>query len=136
MICLQTKLKIADNSGAKIAKCIKVLGFGIKKVGFIGNLILICIKKKKNKFKKKIKKKIIYHGLIVMVKQRVYRKDGTIVKFNDNRILLFSSGGLKTKFLGTRVYGSIMKEIRQYIYENKKNKQKYAKLVSYCDSII
>jgi ribosomal protein L14 len=71
-----------------------------------------------------------------MVKQRVYRKDGTIVKFNDNRILLFSSGGLKTKFLGTRVYGSIMKEIRQYIYENKKNKQKYAKLVSYCDSII
>jgi large subunit ribosomal protein L14 len=58
MICLQTKLKIADNSGAKIAKCIKVLGFGVKKVGFIGNLILICIKKKKINLRRKLKKKL------------------------------------------------------------------------------
>jgi large subunit ribosomal protein L14 len=136
MIFTQTNLNIADNSGANIAKCIKVLGLGSKKCGSIGDLVLITIKRKKKKFKRKIQKKTIYHGLIIMIKQQVIRKDGTVVKFNDNRLLLFSMNDLKSKFLGTRIYGSIMKEVKYYIYKNKTNKQRYFKIISYCDSII
>jgi large subunit ribosomal protein L14 len=54
MIFSGTKLKVADNSGAKLVKCIKVLGLGLKKAGFIGDLLLVTIKKVG---KKRIKKK-------------------------------------------------------------------------------
>jgi len=133
MIFSGTKLKVADNSGAKLVKCIKVLGLGLKKSGFIGDLLLVTIKKVG---KKRIKKKIIYHGLLVMVKQQVIRKDGSIVKFAQNRVLLFSIDETKNKFLGTRLYGGIMKELKFQIYKNKKEKQKYFKIISYANSIL
>jgi large subunit ribosomal protein L14 len=134
MIIAGTKLKIADNSGGKVAKCIKVIGLGLKKVGYIGNLILVTVKKLFST--RKIKKKLIYYGLIIMVRQHIFRKDGSIVKFDANRVLLFSINGIKTKFLGSRVYGSLMKEVKFQIYKSKKEKQKYFKIISYSKSII
>jgi large subunit ribosomal protein L14 len=136
MISVQTKIKISDNSGGSLAKCIKVIGLGNKRFGAVGDLLLITIKKKKRKFKKKIKKRLIYYGLVIMVKKVIRREDGTFVKFDDNRVLLFSSNDKKSKFLGTRIYGAIMKELRFHIHQNKKYKQKYFKLLSYCNSII
>ena len=136
MLTNQSKLKIADNSGGKIAKCIKVVGLGKKKFGYIGDLLLVTIVKKKRKFKKKIKKKLLYYGLIIMVKKPIRRQNGVFVKFEDNRILLFSLNDNKNKFLGTRIYGSLMKEVKFYIHKNNKHKQKYFKLISYCNSII
>jgi len=68
-----------------------------------------------------------------MIKQQICRSDGTIIKFSENRVLLFSN---TYKFLGTRVYGPLMKEIRYYLHNNQKEKQKYFKVISYSNSII
>jgi len=131
MINTQTKLFVTDNSGGILAKCIKIINSGKKSTGFIGSLILITIVKKKKK--KKLKKRNIYYGLIIMISQHIKRKDGTYIKFTKNRILLLS----KTyKFLGTRVYGTILKELRFQMFNNQYKKQKYLKLLSYSNSII
>jgi ribosomal protein L14 len=71
-----------------------------------------------------------------MIKKWVRRHDGTYTKFEDNRVLLFSLNNQKSKFLGTRIYGAVMKELKFNIHRNKKYKQKYFKLLSYCNSII
>lgn len=135
MIYKQTQLKVADNSGAHIVKCIKIIGTN-KKNGCIGNFILLTIKSKKQSTKKKLKKKLIYHGLITMVKQNIIRLDGTIIKCNQNRILIFVNSNSQTKFLGTRIYGPIMRELKYNINTSKKTKQTYLKLLSYTQIII
>jgi len=128
-------LKISDNSGIKLAKCIKVISLSSsKKIGHIGDLILITIKK--YVASNKIKKKMIYHGLIVMVKKYTRRNDGSFISCNNNRLIVFSKNEINNKFIGSRVYGSIMKEVKFNIYKDKKEKQKYFKLLSYFKSLI
>lgn len=131
MIYPNTQLLVADNSGAKCIKCIRVISKKNTDVGSVGSTLLIRVVKKKHS--KKVKKKALYYGLITMVKQLVKRCDGTVIKFKENRILLFSN---TYKFLGSRVYGPLMKEIRSQVYKNKKEKQKYLKIISYSTSII
>lgn len=128
---MESKLKVVDNSGAKTAKCIRICVSGIKKVGSVGDLILVTITKRKHQ--KKIKKKIIYYGLIIAVSSYIMRYDGVFIKFTQNRVLIFSKN---YKFLGTRIYGPIMKEIKIQIYKDIIKKQKFSKLISYSNSII
>lgn len=131
MLSIESLIKVSDNSGAKNAKCIKVFGSGLKRYAYVGSLILVTVKKRINQ--KKIKKKTIYYGIIIVTKYLTQRKDGINIRFNENRILLFS----KTyKFLGTRIYGPIMKELKFQIFNNKKEKQKYMKIISYCKALI
>jgi len=66
MIKLQTKLKIVDNCGAKLAKCIRIIGKGKGNSGFVGDLLLVTLSKFFNR--KKVKKRLIYIGLIVGIK--------------------------------------------------------------------
>jgi len=68
-----------------------------------------------------------------MIKRHIVRSDGLILKFSDNRVLLFTHAH---KFLGTRVYGPIIQEIQTNLHINKKDKQKYLKILSYSSSII
>jgi len=131
MIHNETKIKIADNSGATLAKCIKIVSANNKTTGRVGNMILVSIKKKKHQ--KKIKKKIIYYGLIIMIAQSSKRKDGSFIKCSENRILIFS---LNHKFIASRIYGPIMQELKIQIHKSKEKKQKYLKLLSYSESII
>ena len=126
MIHCETKLRVGDNSGAKITKCIQILNKKNYNVGHIGSLILVRVLKKSHS--KKIKKKIIYFGLIIMLKQYNIRKEGIILKFVENRVLLFSNAH---KFIGTRIYSPIMKEIKTSFRINKKDQQKYYKIFSY-----
>jgi len=131
MVNIKTKLHIVDNSGGILGRCIKILNSAKNKTGFIGSLILITIIKKKKK--KKFKKRNIYYGLIIMVSQYIKRKDGTFIKFYDNRVLLLSKN---YKFLGSRVYGVNLKELKFQIIKDQNKKQKYFKLLSYSNSII
>ena len=111
MLFKQTKnFRIADNSGAIKVKCIGLFHGSRNKVAGLNDWILITVKKYNPK--KKIKKKIIYFGLIISVRYNTNRKDGSILKFDYNRILLFSKD---QKFLGTRVYGPICKEFKKNI---------------------
>ena len=122
MISVESKLKSADNSGAKILKCIKILGNFKKRVAKSGEIILVSVKKLDRK--KKIKKKNVYLGLIISTKWKTRRLDGTFFSSKNNRVLLLSE---THKFLGTRVYGFISKEIRS----TKNNLEKFKKIISY-----
>jgi len=106
MIYKETILKNADNSGINWSKCIQVKGTCNKKIGRLGDMILICVFRMS--VKKKIKKKK-YWAVISAVSGFTKRLDGSFVRFFKNKILLLSE---QFKFLGTRVYGPIPKEIR------------------------
>ena len=131
MLQIESQLKIVDNSGAKWAKCISVNKKGKKTAATIGMLILVSLKKFSNR--KKINKKTIYIGLIVGVSYWVKRIDGSSVKFFSNRLLLFNK---QFKFLGTRVYGSTLKEIKIKNITEKKNKKYFQKIFSYSSNAV
>ena len=131
MIQTETQLKVTDNSGAKWAKCILVKKKGKRALGTIGMLVLVALKNFSNR--KKVNKRIIYIGLIVSVTHWVNRIDGTRVKFFSNRLLLFTK---QFKFLGTRVYGSVLKEIKIMNLKEKKKKKFFQKVFSYTSSFI
>ncbi len=101
MIQQQTILKVADNSGAKTAKCIKILGGYKKKYAKLGDIIVISVQKLRNKSKltSKVKKGGIYKALIIKTKKKIKKKDGTITFFNkkniyNNSVALISKKGL------------------------------------------
>ena len=127
MISLESKLVSADNSGAKVLKCIKILGNFKKRVAKSGDIILVSVKKLDRK--KKIKKKTLYFALIISTKWKTRRLDGTFFSSPSNRVLLLSES---RKFMGTRVYGYITKEIRYA----KENKELYQKIISYSKSTL
>jgi large subunit ribosomal protein L14 len=131
MLQKETKLRPYDNAGIRLVKCIRVLGKS-RNFGFVGDLLAVFIQK--FKVKKKLKKKKIYYGLIISMKVPLCRKDGTIIKSDHNRIVLLAPDNLK--FLGTRIYGPIYKEIVNITDKKKKKTQKYAKVVSYARAII
>jgi large subunit ribosomal protein L14 len=114
MIKIQTMLKVVDNSGAKFAKCIQIVGKGKKKTATISNFLVITLQHFVSR--KKVQKRTIYLGLVVGIKYWFKRFDGTFLKFFSNRVLVFNK---QHKFLGTRVYGAIPKELK---IKNSKNK--------------
>jgi len=126
MLFIGTKLKIVDNSGAKIAKCLTNYSKKYKKTVGIGDLILVSLKKIRNR--KKIVKRLVYVGLIVGVKYWVVRKDGTRIRFFNNRVLIFSK---QFKFLGSRIYGLILKETKIKILKRKKYRTFFKKIIAY-----
>jgi large subunit ribosomal protein L14 len=97
MIFVETNLSVIDNSGAKIVKCIKVLGQKRKSI-FLGDLILVVVKKKIENKNNVVNKKI-YYGLLSQLKYPTLRLDGRYLIFGKNSIILLSN---KLKFLGTR----------------------------------
>ena len=127
MIFTGTKLVCSDNSGAKVVQCIKVLNTAPKNYARLGNIILVVVQKLKNK--KKVSKKKMYFGLLISVKSKTRRFDGSFLKNDTNRILLLTD---IYKFLGTRIYGPICKEIRA----TTEQKVRYKKIISYSEVTI
>ena len=106
MITESTRFINADNSGARIIKCLKVVKDKKGKTN-IGNFIKVSLKKYVNK--KKLKKRAIYNGMPTLIKNSISRKDGLIIKGGSNKALLFNDS---FKFLGTRCKGLVLKELR------------------------
>ena len=111
MIQQQSILKVADNSGAKTAKCIKVLGGFNKKFAKLGNIIVVSIQKLRNKSKinSKVKKGEIYKAIIIRTKSKFKSKDGFYFNFNENAISLINKQG---KPISTRIIGPIPKALK------------------------
>jgi large subunit ribosomal protein L14 len=130
MLFKQSILYSADNSGAKIFKCIDVVGKN-NALGTTGNTVLVSVKKFVHK--KKLKKTILYFGLLITTKQSTHRIDGSCIKFCSNRALVFSN---QFKFLGTRVYGGVSKDIKIKLSSGFLDKKKYQKAISYTSFII
>lgn len=131
MLKIGSQLRVVDNSGAKWAKCIHIKKKGKYVSATIGMLILITLKKFSNR--KKVNKRIIYLGLIVGVSYWVSRNDGTFVKFFSNRLLIFNK---QIKFLGSRIYGIVLKEIKVQSLGEKKNQKYFMKIFSYSSGTI
>ena len=111
MIQQQTLLKVSDNSGAKIAKCIKVYGGFKRKTAKIGDTVLVSIKELRDNLpsNSKIKKGQIYKAIIIRTKKVMCKKNKTFIFFNDNAIILIDN---KNNPIATRIIGPVPKILK------------------------
>ena len=107
MIQQETRLKIADNTGAKIAECIKVLGGTRKRYARIGDLIVVSIKEANPKGV--VKKKSVERAVVVRQIKALKRKDGSAIRFDDNAAVIIDKEGQPK---GTRIFGPVARELR------------------------
>jgi len=112
MIQQQTYLTVADNTGAKQAMCIRVLGGTRRRYGRIGDVIIVTIKEAAPRGT--VKKKSVEHAVIVRMRNPTHRKDGSCVRFDDNACVIIQKDGLPK---GTRVFGPVARELRAKGYQ-------------------
>lgn len=107
MIQVQTRLAIADNSGAKEAMCIKVLGGSKRRYARVGDIIVVSIKDAAPRGA--VKKKSVQKAVVVRSAKEIRRKDGSYLRFDDNAVVIIG-GDLMPK--GTRIFGPVPRELR------------------------
>jgi large subunit ribosomal protein L14 len=108
MIQVESRLKVADNTGAKQVQCIKVLGGTRRRYASIGDIIVVSVKKAIPNGT--AKKGEIYKAVIVRIKKEVGRKDGTYIRFDENAAVLIDEQGEPN---GTRIFGPVARELRE-----------------------
>ena len=107
MIQMQTRLAVADNSGAKNVQCIKVLGGSKRKYAGIGDLIVVSVKEAMPNGK--VKKGEVLQAVVVRTKKEVRRTDGSYIRFDENAAVLLNKQG---QLIGNRVFGPVARELR------------------------
>ena len=107
MIQMQTKLAVADNSGARIVQCIKVLGGSHRRYAGIGDVIKVSIKEAIPRGK--VKKGDVYNAVVVRTRKGVRRPDGSLIRFDGNAAVLLNAN---LQPLGTRIFGPVTRELR------------------------
>jgi large subunit ribosomal protein L14 len=107
MIQSETQLQVADNTGAKLVECIKVLGGSKRRYASVGDLIVVSVKEAAPKGL--IKKKAVERAVVVRVKKEIGRKDGSYIRFDENAVVIVGKD-LQPK--GTRVFGPVARELR------------------------
>jgi large subunit ribosomal protein L14 len=113
MIQQQTYLTVADNTGAKQAMCIRVLGGTRRRYGRIGDVIIVSIKDASPRGT--VKKKAVEHAVIVRMRTMTRRKDGSGIRFDDNACVIIQKADGLPK--GTRVFGPVARELRAKGYQ-------------------
>lgn len=108
MIQQVTRLVVADNSGAKKVKCIKVLGGSKRRYAGMGDVIVVSIKEALPRGQ--IRKKTIQRAVIVRMRRVVRRKDGSYIRFDDNACIIVNKDN---EPVGTRVFGPVARELRE-----------------------
>ena len=107
MIQVQTELRVADNTGAKIVECIKVLGGSKRRTASVGDQIVVSIKEAIPNGK--VKKGDVHRAVVVRTKYSIHRNDGSSVKFDNNAVVLTDEKG---EPMGTRIFGPVTRELR------------------------
>lgn len=107
MIQMQTKLKVADNSGAKEVMCVKVLGGSKRRYAAIGDIIVVSIRDAAPN--SKIKKGDVAKAVIVRTKKEARRPDGSYISFDDNAVVIINAS---KEPVGTRIFGPVARELR------------------------
>lgn len=108
MIMEQTRLDVADNTGAKSVMCIKVLGGTSRKYASVGDIIVVTVKKAIPGGD--VKKGEVLKGVVVRTKSNIRRKDGSYLRFDKNAVVLIDNDGNPK---GTRIFGAVARELRQ-----------------------
>ena len=112
MIQTETMLKVADNTGAKMVKCIKVLGGSKRRYARIGDLVVVAVKEASPKGV--VKKKAVERAVVVRQVKEFNRKDGTSIKFDENAVVIVTNDKQPK---GTRVFGPVARELRDRGYQ-------------------
>lgn len=108
MIQQGSKLMIADNSGAKLIKCIKVLGGTRKRYAYLGDVIVASVKISEPRGQ--VKKKEVVKAVIVRQRKSFRRKDGSYIRFDDNAAVIVDKDKITPK--ATRIFGPVARELR------------------------
>ena len=108
MIQQESRLNVADNSGARQVLCIRVLGHTRQRYASIGDLIIVTVKDAIPQGG--IKKGTVSTAVIVRTKNRVRRKDGSYIRFDDNAVVLLNESNEPR---GTRIFGPVARELRE-----------------------
>ncbi len=107
MIQVQSRMTVADNSGAKEIMCIKVIGGSRKRYGRIGDVIIASVKEASPDGN--IKKGAVVRAVVVRTAKEKRRQDGTYIKFDDNAAVILNK---QNEPVGTRVFGPVARELR------------------------
>ena len=107
MIQVESKLEVADNSGARRVQCIRVLGGSRRRWGSVGDIIVVAVKEAIPRGK--VKKGDVHHAVIVRTAKDVHRPDGTAIRFDQNAAVLINKQG---EPIGTRIFGPVTRELR------------------------
>lgn len=108
MIQMQTRLKVADNTGAKEVMCIKVIGGSKRRYASLGDIIVCSVKTAMPGGN--AKKKEVIRAVIVRTKKDYARRDGSTIKFDDNAVVLVDKNNQPR---GTRIFGPVARELRE-----------------------
>ncbi|NOR50905.1 MAG: 50S ribosomal protein L14 [Desulfuromonadales bacterium] len=122
MIQMQTVLTVADNSGAKKLRCIKVLGGSKRKYAGIGDIIVCSVKEAMPN--SKVKKGEVVRAVVVRTAKEVNRPDGSYIRFDGNSAVVVSAAG---EPVGTRIFGPVARELRA---------KKFMKIVSLAPEVL
>lgn len=107
MIQQESRLKVADNSGAKEVLCIRVLGGTRRRYASIGDKIVVSVKGAMPSGN--VKKGMVSKAVVVRTKKEVRRPDGSYIRFDDNAVVLLNTAG---EMRGTRIFGPVARELR------------------------
>ena len=107
MIQMQSKLDVADNSGARSVMCIKVLGGSKRRYAGVGDIIKVTVKDAEPRGR--AKKGDVYNAVVVRTAKGVRRPDGSLIKFDNNGAVLLNN---KLEPIGTRIFGPVTRELR------------------------
>ncbi|HHH49837.1 MAG TPA: 50S ribosomal protein L14 [Saprospiraceae bacterium] len=110
MIQQESRLKVADNSGAKEVLCIRVLGGSGRRYASIGDTIVVTVKESSPGG---VKKGTVSKAVVVRTKKEIRRKDGSYIRFDDNAVVLLNPSDEPR---GTRIFGPVARELRDKDY--------------------
>jgi large subunit ribosomal protein L14 len=122
MIQQESRLIVADNSGAKTVLCIRVLGGTGKRYASIGDKIVVTVKSAIPSGE--VKKGTVTKAVVVRTKKEVRRADGSYIRFDDNAVVLLNQAG---EIRGTRIFGPVARELRE---------KQYMKIVSLAPEVL
>ncbi|NCA75355.1 MAG: 50S ribosomal protein L14 [Alphaproteobacteria bacterium] len=108
MIQQESRLTVADNSGAKEVLCIKVLGGTRKRYARVGDRIIVTVKNALPSGN--IKKGTVSKAVVVRTSKETRRADGSYIRFDDNAVVLLNNAG---ELIGTRIFGPVARELRE-----------------------
>ena len=106
-------LKVADNSGGKMVKCIRVLGGTRKRSANIGDIIVVAVKDAEPR--KNVKKHQVLKAVVIRKKEATRRKNGSYIRFDDNAVVILEGSSKEPK--GTRIIGPVAREVREKGFE-------------------
>lgn len=122
MIQQESRLRVADNSGAKEVLCIRVLGGSGKRYATIGDQIVVTVKDASPNGN--VKKGSVSRAVVVRTRKEIRRQDGSYIRFEDNAAVLLNQAG---EMRGTRIFGPVARELR---YKN------YMKIVALAPEVL